>query len=85
MLSCDCETFVKLRWDDLERPLTSWEKLVARYHRFLCRPCAKHSKEVDSVAHQLEEDAEAPPLSRKYKMTAEAKEKLKDSVKNRER
>ena len=78
--SCDCETFVKLRWDRMEHRLPLGTYLRTQVHRLECEECNDYCCKVTDTERELKRAPEAPNLSRAYKMSEETQQRLKDSV-----
>ena len=74
--SCDCETFVKLRWDRLVGWIPFKDYLRTQVHRLECEDCNEYCCKVTTTEVTLKRDRDAPNLTRNYKMTEEAQQRL---------
>jgi hypothetical protein len=45
----NCEEHSRLASRDLDGPLSFWDRLSARVHRWVCPPCRQFKKQLDTI------------------------------------
>ncbi len=61
MLNCDQVT--RLCSDELERPLSAWERLSLKVHMMMCTGCANYRTQVNSIRAAMTRYAEGRAIS----------------------
>jgi hypothetical protein len=45
----NCEEHSRLASQDLDRRLSFWDRVSARFHRWICPPCRQFKKQLDTI------------------------------------
>ena len=72
----ECKEITELQWQELDEPLSSSDQQVMSNHLDTCTKCSQYRKKLHFVRDELIKEGMVP-LSRKYKMSVEAAERIK--------
>lgn len=79
-LSPNCREASRLQSEALDRPLPFWKRLGLRVHLCLCQWCRRYGKQIRFLRHAAHEHPEELTKATSERLSPEARERLKQSL-----